>query len=116
MVEKDNGLENLLELDGDEIHFEDSEFWTKFEAKKVEAKTAIPHGIKYSLTLHDKYNRRVVGFDNAHSPKLKKKYGAQITTWDHKHVEKKVSNYEFESPGQLLEDFWAEVDKYLLSI
>lgn len=57
MVEKNNGLETLLELDGEEIHFENGEFWTKFEAKKE-----IPHGIKYSLTSHDKYNRRVIGF------------------------------------------------------
>jgi len=40
-----------------------------FELKKAKH---IPHGIKYSLTLHDKYNKRIIGFDNAHAFKTKK--------------------------------------------
>ena len=80
----------------------------------MEANKHIPHGIRYNLSLHDKHNRRVLGFDNAHAIKpKKKKYGARKVTWDHKHQKEKVLSYEFESAGQLLEDFWTAVDKYL---
>jgi hypothetical protein len=89
-------------------------YWTKFEAYQVEANKHIPHGVIYSLSLHDKHNTRVLGFDNAHAVKpKKKKYGARKVTWDHEHQKEKVLSYEFESAGQLLEDFWAAVDKYL---
>jgi len=61
---KDIGLETLLQLDG-EIFPMDNGYWVKFKVHHVEPNEHIPHGIKYSLTLHDKYNRRVVGYDNA---------------------------------------------------
>ncbi len=106
-VGTDYGLETLLAMNG-EIFPMDNGYWTKFEAVKVEPNQHIPHGIKYSLTLHDSRNNRVLGFDNAHGIKPKrKKYGAKKVTWDHKHKFKNVENYEFENAGQLLEDFWA---------
>jgi len=52
------GLEALLDLDG-EVFCLDSGYWTKFEVKRVEASVAIPHGIRYSLTLYDRFNRRI---------------------------------------------------------
>ena len=64
-----NDLENLLNLDGEIFPMENG-YWVKFckcgfpfghEAKRVDVSKAIPHGIKYSLTLHDKRNQRVVG-------------------------------------------------------
>jgi len=64
--------------------------------------------------LHDRYNRRVVGFDNAHAVRTaKKSYGARKITWDHKHKCDKVSPYEYTSASQLLEDFWREVEKIM---
>lgn len=48
-----NSLENLLNLDG-EIFPMDNGNWVKFEVKKVQVSTSIPHGVRYSLTLHDK--------------------------------------------------------------
>ncbi len=69
---------------------------------------------RYSLTLHDRNNSRILGFDNAHAHKTKKKkYGARKVTWDHKHKTEKVYNSEFESASQLLEDFWDAVDQIL---
>jgi len=74
-----NDLENLLNLDG-EIFPMDNGCWVKFEAKRVEPNAHIPHGIKYSLTLHDKHNQRVIGYDNAHGFKSRHaKYGADKT-------------------------------------
>ncbi len=29
----------------------------------------MPHGIRYALTLHDRYGTRLLGFDNAHAVK-----------------------------------------------
>ena len=63
-----------------------------------------------SLTLHDRNNSRIVGFDNAHAFKPRiKRYGGRKTNWDHKHKCEKTERYEYESASQLLEDFWKEV-------
>ena len=110
---EDETLVTLLHLDG-EIFPMDSGFWTKFEVYRVTPEPHIPHGVRYSLTLHDRYNRRVVGFDNAHAVRTaKKSYGARKITWDHKHKCDKVSPYEYTSASQLLEDFWREVEKIM---
>lgn len=63
------GLEVLLDLHGEVFPMGDDGFWTKFEAWRVEPSEHIPHGIRYSLTLHDKHNKRVLGYDNAHAIK-----------------------------------------------
>lgn len=106
----DPGLETLLSLNG-EIFPMDNGYWTKFEAKTVEPKKHIQHGIQYSLTLHNPDNERIIGFDNAHAIKPKrKKFGARKVQWDHKHKKEKTTLYEFENAAQLLEDFWKEVD------
>jgi len=113
MKDKDIGLESLLELNG-EIFPMECGYWTKFDVHRVDVSIVIPHGVKYSLTLHNKHNQRVLGFDNAHGVKLKKtRYAAKKTTWDHKHLESNIYDYEFESAGQLLEDFWLEVNKIM---
>jgi hypothetical protein len=109
--EEDNSLETLLLLHG-EIFPMSNGYWTKIEAFRVEPNKNIPHGIRYSLTLHDQNNTRILGFDNAHAFKPKrKKYGSQKITWDHKHQTNKVYNYEYNSADQLLEDFWDAVKK-----
>lgn len=107
-------LETLLDLDG-EIFMMDAGYWVKFEAKRVSPSPPIPHGIRYSLTLHDRNNVRVLGFDNAHAikPKGRKRFLGRKVTLDHKHHLEKVATYEFESASQLLNDFWAAVDKQI---
>lgn len=67
----DESLETLLHLDG-EVFPMDNGFWTKFEAYKVEPSEYVPYGVRYSLTLHDNNNTRILGFDNAHAYKPKK--------------------------------------------
>ena len=110
---EDASLETLLDLNG-EIFPMDHGHWTKFEAYRVEPTKQIPHGIRYSLTLHDRNNTRILGFDNAHAHNpRKKKYGARKVTWDHKHKMDKVHGYEFESASQLIKDFWEAVDDIL---
>jgi len=70
--EDDASLNTLLELNG-EIFPMDNGYWTKIEAYRVEPDRHIPQGIRYSITLHDRYNHRVLGFDNAHAYKPKKR-------------------------------------------
>jgi hypothetical protein len=109
----DIGLSILLEMDG-EVFPMDNGYWTKFSIKKVGPDAHIPHGIKYSLTLHDRNNKRIVGYDNAHGVKpRKRKYAGKRLVWDHKHNKEKIRAYEFESPGQLMEDFWKDVNGIL---
>ena len=62
-LQQNAGLENLLNLDG-EIFPMDNGYWTKFEARRVPISAQMPHGIRYSLTLHDRNNTRVLGYDN----------------------------------------------------
>jgi hypothetical protein len=103
-------LETLLNLDG-EIYPMEKGYWVKFEAKRVQASPERPHGLAYSITLHDRNNTRILGYDNAHAVKPKRKgFLARKITWDHRHKVEKVKTYDFTSAGQLLEDFWKEVD------
>lgn len=111
-IEADHGLETLLAMHGEKYHFANG-YWTKFEVWTVEPNIHIPHGIRYSLTLHDRHNHRLLGYDNAHAIKKKKKYGARKVSWDHKHDQDTVENYEFETAASLMEDFWNDVNKIL---
>lgn len=110
---KDDSLETLLDLHGI-VYRLNQGFWVKFKAYRVPFSDHIPHGIAYSLTLHDSRNERVFGIDNAHAylPE-RKRYGGRKVNWDHRHNREKVLPYEFESAAQLLDDFWREVEKIL---
>lgn len=68
------GLETLLEMHGEVFPMENG-YWTKIEAKRVPSTEHIPHGIRYCLTLHDRHNKRVLGYDNAHGVPSRKRYG-----------------------------------------
>ncbi len=107
------GLETLLDLDGN-IFPMDNGYWTKFESRIIQPNKHIPHGIKYSLTLHDRHNHRILGYDNAHGIKAKKKtFQAKRQEWDHKHEKMNITIYEFENAGQLLEDFWLDANRIM---
>jgi hypothetical protein len=110
------GIDTLLDLDGVVIEQVDG-YWTKFEVRRISQTTEeIPHGIRYSLTLHDRHGERIMGFDNAHAVKSRKKGKHQgRRTYDHRHRHSKDEGipYEFVDAHQLLKDFWSEVDKTL---
>ena len=109
----DPGLPALLDLDG-EIFPMDNGFWTKFDAKMVVQSDGIPHGVRYSLTLHNGSNLRVLGYDNAHRFRTGRRgFDAKVTEWDHIHEGNKVRRYKFESAGKLLEDFWNDVERII---
>ncbi len=109
------GIEELLLLDG-MIIAQENGCWVKIEAKTTKSITKErPHGIRYSLTLHSKNGERILGYDNSHPVKEKKRRHTTIkhVAYDHKHNNKedKGAAYHFSSPQKLLTDFWFEVDK-----
>jgi hypothetical protein len=110
------GLETLLELDGSILEQEGG-FWIKIEARQVPVSQPALHGIRYSLTLHDRFGTRVLGYDNAHPVKLPKKFkfAGQRLPYDHRHRTSRDKGvpYVFESAQRLLEDFFAEVDRVI---
>ena len=118
-MREDPGIATLLELH-DQIIDQGDGYWVKFEAWRVTATPAIPHGIRYSLTLHEPYGKRILGYDNAHTVKLPKKfkYSGTRLPYDHmhRHVSDKGVPYEFRDAHQLLADFFKEVDRVLKEI
>ena len=118
-MKRDTAIDTLLDLNGS-ILDQGNGYWIKLEAWRVEASDQIPHGIRYSLTLHEPYGNRVLGYDNAHAvkPPKKFKYAGRILAFDHKHrhASDKGVPYEFKDAQQLLEDFFADVDRTLLEV
>lgn len=111
----DAKIQNLLDLHNQTIDQDDG-YWIKIEAWQVALTDAIPHGIRYSLTLHHPNGERLLGYDNAHAAKVKgKKYSGQRLPYDHKHrhvIDTGVP-YVFKDAEQLLVDFFAEADLIL---
>ena len=120
-MKRDIGLDTLLELNGTE-YTEENGYWYRIEAWLVEPTKERPHGIRYNLTLHDPYNQRILGFDNAHGikipAKLKKKYQGRVVAYDHQHRSRldKGVPYVFETAEQLLQDFFTEISEILENI
>ena len=73
-----------------------------------------PHGIRYNLTLHNKFNKRVFGLDNAHAVKPVRKKGFAAKRYDYDHMHKSASDkgtpYEFKDATSLLNDFFTGID------
>lgn len=115
----DTGLLTLLDLHGQVLDHGNG-YWIKIEAWRVEVSAQIPHGVRYALTLHEPYGKRILGYDNAHAVKPPKrlKFAAHRLAYDHKHrhISDKGVPYEFQDTFQLLSDFFQEVDRVLKEI
>jgi hypothetical protein len=111
-----NGIDTLIDLNGNIVQQERG-FWVEIHAWRVAPTILIPHGIRYSLTLHDQSGARVLGYDNAHAvkPPGRFKYAGQVLPYDHKHrhIADKGVLYEFKDAYQLLKDFFEDVDRVL---
>lgn len=113
MDEADHSLDTLLLLDGETFVVE-GYFWVKFVVRRVPVSPARPHGLDYSLTLHDGKNQRLLGFDNAHPIQEGAGPGARTRIeYDHKHQGERVRFYFYINAATLLDDFWADVDRIL---
>ncbi len=119
MIMKPNyGLDALLNMDGFEFHYPNG-YWYRIEARLVKADTRLPHGIRYTLTFHNNYGKRIFGIDNKHRPKSKRKgYHGQIIEYDHVHNNEndKGTPYTFENTEKLLTDFWVRIDHIMSEI
>ncbi len=108
------GITTLLDLH-QEVIDQDDGYWVKIEAWEVAISDAVPHGVRYSLTLHNPKGMRILGYDNAHSVKLRSGYSGRKLTYDHKHrsASDPGIRYEFRDAHQLLCDFFEDVDRTL---
>jgi hypothetical protein len=109
----DPSLDALLILDGEAfIADPKGRYWVRFIVKQVPPSPDRPHGLSYSLTLHDETGARLVGFDNAHAAPAKKGRARRVTK-DHRHRLRTIRPYEYRDAATLLVDFWAEVEAVL---
>lgn len=115
----DPALDTLLDLD-DSVLDQGDGYWIKIEARRTDVTVEVPHGIRYSLTLHEPYGKRILGYDNAHmvKPPKKFKYAGRILAFDHKHRHPSDQGvpYEFKDAQQLINDFFADVDRILQEV
>ena len=107
-------LAYLLDFDG-AIYLFDKGYWVKIEVKRTPPTPQRPHGLSYSLTLHDPEGTRLLGFDNAHAPPRDRRYKAKPVANDHWHrtEQDRGRPYSFRSAIQLVQDFLDEVERIL---
>lgn len=108
-------LEFLLGFNG-HVHRYAGGYWLKFEITKVEVSDGKPHGLDYSFTLHGPDNRRLIGFDNAHSvPAKGARFKNRAKAMDHWHRTETDEGrpYVFKDAETLLDDFFDEVERVL---
>jgi hypothetical protein len=110
--ERDYGIETLLSLDGwtDELG---GGFWISVKVFRVPPDELRPHGINYSMTMHRPGGTRIVGYDNAHRPRIgsgpARKSRQSGRGCDHRHFRGAITWYDYESSVKLMEDFWRDV-------
>ncbi|GGK25188.1 hypothetical protein GCM10011322_09690 [Salinarimonas ramus] len=109
----DHTIEFLLAFDG-RIHHLDGGYWMKFEIRRIAPTSERPHGLRYSFTLHDKFGRRVIGFDNAHAVKPGR-HSSPSREHDHWHrtSDDPGRPYAFTTADKLVDDFFTECERYL---
>lgn len=112
---RDPSLDTLLELDGQTFFLDDEgKHWVKFEVKTVVPTKHRPHGLRYSLTLHDEHGQRLVGYDNAHGVDAGRGPGKKRKKeHDYKHRLRTIKPYDYTDAGSLIADFWSDVDAML---
>jgi hypothetical protein len=109
----DHSLDTLLDLDGQVMFIGDAGHRVQFDVSAVNPSLERPHGIKYSLTVHNAKGERIAGFDNAHAVAAAKRPGGKRIEFDHKHRFRTVRPYEYCDAGTLLADFWALAEDVL---
>ncbi|MFZ9447476.1 MAG: toxin-antitoxin system TumE family protein [Alphaproteobacteria bacterium] len=112
---RDPTLDALLGLDGVEYFVDEAcTHRVRFVVRRVDPSPERPHGLAYSLTLHDERNERIIGFDNAHPVRERGgPSGSKRAANDHHHGPRSTRRYDYLDAASLLEDFWAQVDAVL---
>jgi hypothetical protein len=110
MADGDPGLHRLLDLDGFLAEIGEG-YWVKITVRRVPSDATRPHGIAYSLTLHDPGGDRVFGIDNAHVVRRTRGPGGRASAArDHLHRGETVRPYAYRDADTLMDDFWREVE------
>jgi len=113
MDDRDPGLDILLDLNGESFAADElGNYTVRFVVRKVSPTPERPHGLSYSLTLHDETGTRLVGFDNAHVAQARKGQARRVEQ-DHRHRLLTIRPYDYRDASTLLADFWAEVNAML---
>ena len=107
-MDRDYMLEYLLSLDDSFIDMED-DWEVHVRAHQIPSTRQRPHGLRYSLTLHNTLGERVLGYDNAHFARDGKRQG----TFDHIHRGSRVRHYQYVDAEALLADFLKDVDQHI---
>lgn len=106
-------LDTLLELDGSTIEIGGG-FWVSMVVSRVPIDPGRPDGIRYALSLHRPGGDRILGYDNAHAVNVNggpSNRSSRPRAFDHCHRGTRIVPYDFTSPGDLLQDFWNDVEK-----
>jgi hypothetical protein len=107
------GLHILLDLNGESFSIDPrGDYTVRFIVREIPRSPERPHGLSYSLTLHDKTGARIVGFDNAHATPTRTGHG-RPSAHDHRHRLGMTRHYEYRDAMTLPADFWAEVEAVL---
>lgn len=113
MSRRDAGLDRLLDLDGF-IAGVGGGFWVKIVARRVPPGADHPHGVSYTLTLHDPTGERAFGIDNANLIRVTRgPAGRSSPAHDHLHRGESVRPYAYRDADTLMDDFWLEVEAFL---
>ena len=83
----------------------------KFEVQRVQPSPERPHGVQYSLTLHDSANRRLVG--SITRTQLRHVRLGAGQSLDHRHRLGIAKPYRYRGATQLIDNFWEMVDQVL---
>lgn len=113
-VQVDHTREFFISHDGFTYYYETGH-WYRITCKEVEETAERPAGLKYSLAFFDPGNRCLVRFDNSHAVKVKGRPTPEA--YDHWHRvrdgEEEAVLYDFTTIEQLLDDFFAALDRHL---
>lgn len=113
MGRRDNALLRLLDLDGFLAEV-GSGWWVKIVARGVPPDDGRPHGVGYTLTLHEPGGQRVFGIDNAHAVRVGRGPARRSSaSHDHVHRADAVAPYPYRDAETLMSDFWREVEAIL---
>lgn len=99
-------LYHLLSYDGRKVNLTNGWF-LRFRLKIATVTDSRPHGIKYSLTLHDLDGERLLGIDNAHGIK-------NYVRFDHRHIFRRTDrliDYNYIDGDTLISDFFNYVER-----
>jgi len=110
---RDDALLRLLDLDGFLAEVGGG-WWVKLVAQRVPPDEGRPHGVSYTLTLHEPAGRRVFGIDNAHAVRLSRgPAGRSSASHDHVHHDDAIKPYVYRDAETLMSDFWRGVEAVL---